>query len=419
LKQAQDENYFESSPTNELNDWQKMLMEKQREVIKWCADNKVVISPDLMELWDQAMTLGEEQGKNIYQEFLNKWKEFQKKSTKVPEQPEPTEWQKNLLLKQQEIIEIAKVNNFTIPREITDLWEQAINAGEEKGNDTYKKFLKKWTEYEKNQLKREDEYIDNPNDNGTYLWPVINDERYNTPYGQWHVDPNWNPGAYNQRYPYQPQYQDYYPNYQYPYKEPYPPHYQGQYPSQGQVPYQGYQSYQDPYQYQMPHQGGNPYTMPYQGQPGYNMEPFAGQQLNEWQNALLKVRKEILAWIEDNHTSVSGDLILAWEDAMTESTQDAYNKFMQVWEEFRSEAPVYLSKDVVGTVDNTDDRAWEYAVMNEIQGQNIIALMLGLNLVSEINDLRDQMINVDPRRLIDSIMDTWDRINLEVRRNAQ
>jgi len=405
-----------------------MLLEKQKEIIQWCAENNVVVSPDLMNLWNQAIASKEDQGKETYQEFLNKWKEFQKKSADTPGHPEPTEWQKQLLLKQQEIIEIAKINSFTIPREITDLWEVAINAGEDKGNDTYKEFLEKWTKYENEQLKREDEYTDDPNDDRTYSWPVINDEmqNYNVPYDQWNVDPNWNPGVYSQNYPYQNYYPLYqypsYPSQYYPYSQNYYQPYQGQYPNQNQPPYQGYQNL---YQYQMSYQGRNPYTMPYQQQLGYNMEPFAGQKLGEWQNKLQKVREEILQWSEDNRVQISGDLIMSWEDAMIKGTQDSYDKFMQIWEQFRSEAPIYLNtdnKDVVGTMNNTEDRIWEYAVMNEIQGQNNIGFMLGLNLINELNYLQERIFNADPitlNSIIDSIMDTWDRINLEVQRNAQ
>lgn len=70
--------------------------------------NNVVIDPEVIKLWDQAMSLGEEKGKKAYQEFLEKYEEFQRNPPKKPVPREPTDWQKELLLKQQEVVDIAK-----------------------------------------------------------------------------------------------------------------------------------------------------------------------------------------------------------------------------------------------------------------------------------------------------------------------
>eukprot|EP00826_Nyctotherus_ovalis_P004625 TRINITY_DN11012_c0_g2_i3.p1 TRINITY_DN11012_c0_g2~~TRINITY_DN11012_c0_g2_i3.p1 ORF type:complete len:104 (-),score=9.67 TRINITY_DN11012_c0_g2_i3:50-361(-) len=68
----------EDLSNNELDDWQRMLLYKKQDVVEWCMRNNVVVSTELTHLWDQAMSLGEEKGKRVYQKFLNKWQEFQK-----------------------------------------------------------------------------------------------------------------------------------------------------------------------------------------------------------------------------------------------------------------------------------------------------------------------------------------------------
>lgn len=132
-----------------------MLLNKQKELAQWSSQHKTPISPELIHLWDQAMSLGEEKGKKVYQDFLNKWHEYQKNPPKYHPPQQPSEWQKQLLQKQQEIMQVARRQNITIPRDVINLWEHAMSAGEKDGKQSYDEFLKKWQDLEKAHQKTE------------------------------------------------------------------------------------------------------------------------------------------------------------------------------------------------------------------------------------------------------------------------
>jgi len=425
-----------------------MLLNKQQEVIRWSMQHNVLVNPELVQLWDQAMLLGEDNGKKAYQEFLNKWQEYQKNP---PKHQTPTDWQKQLLQKQQEVIQIAYRHNVTIPHELIALWEQAITTGEKNGTEPYNNFLKKWEEFQKNHLRPKDEPLSGQHVNQTYRWPTSDDDQNNqrkntnekqyyppngqgyNPYGQWHVNPNWAPNPYNQGYqsPYQA-YNYYNDPYGYPYQRQDP--YQRQYSYQQQYPYQNYYPYQNPYQspYQSPYQNqyqpqyqspySNPYQNPYQRQyqPGYNMgEPFAGQQLNQWQTALQDTQKEIMNWAQQNGAQVPSEVIMQWEDAMQKGTQEAYEQFIEMWEKYRADPSQAQN---MGFVRPNPGRmgSWQIALINQIEGQNIIASMLGLNL-QEFAAMNGLIRNLDQNSLnkvLKLIMDTWGKINTEINKGA-
>ena len=127
-----------------------MLLKKQQEVIQWCMEHNATISLELIKLWDEAMKLGEEEGKKMYQEFLNKWQEFQKNPQKGfaifynGTYKEPTEWQKMLIQKQQEIMQLAQKYKIEITKEMIDLWNKAMSLGEKEGQKLYDEFLQMW-----------------------------------------------------------------------------------------------------------------------------------------------------------------------------------------------------------------------------------------------------------------------------------
>ena len=431
--------------------------------------HQVPISPELIQLWDQAMSLGEDEGKKVYQDFLNKWQEYQKNPPRFQQQ-QPTEWQKKLLHKQQEVMNIARKDGITIPHEIINLWEQAMSAGEKDGQKSYNEFLKKWDDLESSHKKSEPlagQFVDNRNAQNN---PQRNNQRGTNNERQWHVDPNWRPGPpiqppnnqgqnnnpYNPNpyIPYTPNQNPYYNPNQNPYynpnqnlyygqnqnpyynsnQNPYYPSQGGypdqsyygqrQYPNQRQNPYQGYRHYQGQGQYQnqrpYPNQGPNQYQRPYQG--GFNRaEPFAGQQLNEWQTALQDAQKEVMGWAELNGIQVPMELVMNWENAMQQGTQEAYEDFMQMWEQLKEDPSRIQNYTIPGPAD-IKGKEWQVAIINQIEGQNIIAIMLGLNLINEINDLRNQVLKLEADSLmniIHAIMDTWNKINIEINRRSK
>eukprot|EP00826_Nyctotherus_ovalis_P038698 TRINITY_DN3640_c0_g1_i1.p1 TRINITY_DN3640_c0_g1~~TRINITY_DN3640_c0_g1_i1.p1 ORF type:complete len:456 (-),score=90.10 TRINITY_DN3640_c0_g1_i1:206-1573(-) len=453
-----------------------MLLEKQQEVIQWAMQNNVVIDPDIIKLWDQAMSLGEEKGKKAYQEFLDKYKEFQQNPPKRSVSQELTNWQKELLLKQQEVVDIAKRyeiwsnsrHNITLPKDLVNLWEQAISVVEEKGKKIYEEFLQKWEQLKDNTVAPKDEPLAGQYVNHTYKWPTSNNNdntqnhqqpnnqgttdnkeshyshnrgysQPNDPYSQRHIDSNWRPNSYGQQYPYQFPYQSPYQD-QYPYQD-YSP-YQSQYPYQYSSPYQDYSPYQNSYQYpyqspyQSPYQDQGSYQggYPYQGQSqggyrqGYNREPLAGQQLNEWQNKLQDAGKEVGHWAELNQVLVPPTLVEKWNDAMQNGTEEAYDEFMQLWKEIRedpsqAETPSQTQNTTYGMTDRAGkEGVWQVALINQIEGQNIISLMLGLNMVNELTELRDQAANANKDSLgsiADLVDDIWKKINEEIKKGSR
>ena len=378
------EQSYESRPvngTNQFTDWQKKLLEKQQEVIQWSMQHNVVVSPELVQLWDQAMTLGEEKGKRVYEEFLDEWEKFKKNPPKEPVHREPTDWQKELLLKQQEITTIAHEKNITLPRELVNLWEKAINSEEKEGRKTYDEFLRKWEKLEKKHSIPKDEplagqYVDITNQGNNHRpsyqqqtnyqrqYNVPYNQRNNNPYGQYYANTNRRP------------------NYNYnPYQEQYP------------------------YQYQRPYR-----------------EPFAGQQLNEWQNALLDLGEEISQWAEETGKEVPLDIVIGWETAMHTGRKEDYEYLMLIWDKTIENQANYQSSGTDRGASDSAKRNWKTALLNQIEGQNIISLMLGLNLVNEIKDLRDKAYNIDKsnlKDLINSLMDTWNKINVMISKDSQ
>lgn len=452
--------------TTQLTDWQKKLLQKQQDVIQWAMQHNVVISPELVQLWDQAMSLGEEKGQRAYQDFLNQWQEFQKNPPKTPARQEPTKWQQQLLLKQQEVMTIAHKENITIPRELINLWEQAISSGEKDGQKAYDEFVKKWEDLVKSNEKAKEEplagqYVDrtfqnqdNRNNyqnnqgrtnNENHAYPSYNQGygQPSNPYGQWQPNANRNYDPYNQGYPYQGQYpyQDYNQGYNRGYN-------------------QGYNPYQNQYQ--------NPYQMPYQGQ---YREPFAGQQLTRWQMLLQDLQKEIIQWSQDNGIQVPREIIMYWESAMRDGSQTAYEQFLNIWAQYKQSAiqdnpprpqpnpepqpnpqpnpepepnpqpnpepspepnpepnpepkpePSPEPTPQPNPPSNGGGHNWKTALINQIEGQNIVAKMLGVNLENELTILKTEIHKVkdiDVNSVLNSLMDSWNKINGLIHHDSQ
>jgi hypothetical protein len=331
--------------------------------------HNVVISPELVQLWDQAMSLGEEKGKKVYDEFLDEWEKFKQNPPKEPIRKEPTEWQQELLLKQQEVMTIAREKNITLPHELVNLWEQAISSEEKEGRKAYDEFIKKWEELEKNHSIPKDEplagqYVDMKNQRDYQQQSSQQTRQYNAPYNQIYSN------SYGQQY--NPNWK---PNYN-PYQEQYP--------------------YQRPYR-----------------------EPFAGQQLNEWQNSLIAVESEIAQWAQETGRDVPLDIVIGWETAMHTGKKEDHDHFMLIWDKVKHEKENYQSTKGVS---DSAKRNWKTALLNQIDGQNIISLMLGLNIVNNIRDLRDKAQNLNISNLKDitkSLMDTWKKINVAISEDSR
>eukprot|EP00826_Nyctotherus_ovalis_P007725 TRINITY_DN1196_c0_g1_i5.p1 TRINITY_DN1196_c0_g1~~TRINITY_DN1196_c0_g1_i5.p1 ORF type:complete len:502 (-),score=117.03 TRINITY_DN1196_c0_g1_i5:221-1726(-) len=496
-----------------------MLLQKQKEVAQWSTEHNIPISPQLIQLWNQAMTQGEEDGKKAYQQFLDAWQEYQKNP---PRMQQPTEWQKKLLQKQQEVMQTAYRKGISVPRDLINLWEQAISGGEKEGQKAYDEFLKKWDELQRqktdqqktepqkteplagqyvnysnpwtnpnvnneqqsNQYQNQGQYHQhhgygsqhqgsynrNPHDQGyNQGYNQGYDQRYNPEYnqgynqrynqdynqarsqgygqgsnqgygqgssqqnnlyGQWHVDPNWKPGSDSNTNPssrtdtnplprptpppspYNP-----YNRVTDPQSNPQPnPYNPNQYDPNQYNPNPYNPSAYDPYQSyrQSPYQGQNQY--------GYNRrEPFAGQQLNEYQNELQDVQKEIMQWAEQNGVSVPPQVILQWEEAMQSGTKEAHDSFIQMWKHLKDNPAEFQNMTTRWQAANSGS-PWKTAIINQIEGQNIIAVMLGLNLVNELTDLRNQIMKLDQediKKIVNALMDTWNKINIEINKYSE
>lgn len=142
--------------------------------------------------------------------------------------------------------------------------------------------------------------------------------------------------------------------------------------------------------------------------------------MNEWQTALQKVQQEIMQWSEQNGVQVPAEVIMNWENAMQQGTKDAYDQFMEMWNQFKENPS--QNQNFTASPDDIGSKPWRVAIINQIEGQNIIAIMLGLNLVNELTDLRNQVMKLDKNALNDiikTVMDTWDKINIEIGKSSQ
>lgn len=271
----------------ELTDWQKMILQKQRDVIQWSNNQYTTVNTDLMDLLQQSMELGEERGKTTYQDFLDKWKQVQehppnKTQTKnVTSQPSnqqqnqtPSEWQKKMLVKQQEVIQTAQKNNITVPQSLIDLWNQAIIRGEKDGQKYYDQFLDEWNKIEVNHNNTKPQ--NNPN-----IQPNQNEMNYipQNPYN----NPNYQGqyGGQNPQYPYGQNYPNYQGNPSYPQyqgSQGYPQGGQGQYPQNQYNP-----NYQNQYNNPNYRQNTNPpmyIPQPSNNQGGYQSTPTSNPTSN-------------------------------------------------------------------------------------------------------------------------------------------
>ena len=488
-----------------MTDWQKMLIQKREEVARWCSEHNVTISYQLVELWDQAMKLGEENGKKAYQEFLNGWQEFQKnppKDSQGQNGGEPTAWQKMLLQKQVEVVLEAQKNGVTIPQAMIGLWEKAINLGEAEGQKYYQEFLSDWEELKKT-FKQQGELNAGQYTNGQY--GIINNhiignnaypngQNYQYPNNQY-GNPNYNQPNYNYGNPYnypgnypnynQPNYNQ--PNYNQPnYNQPnnnqpnfnqpnmpnnnqpnnnqpninpennkpnnnpennqpgnfnnpgnyqpgnfnnpgnyQPEHYQPNFNNPGYQP-----NYNTPGNFQ-PNYNNPGYNMPYfnnpgNNQPNYNFnnpgtdtqknEPLAGQQVNEWQQSLLNVQQEIVQWAQQNGIQVGQDVMKLWDEAMQKGDKATYDKFMQTWNEIKSDPKKYAE----ATGQNMEP--WKAAIFNQLEGQKILASMLGVNATDEPTNIRENIEKGDPNTInsiLTYVMEKWNQINNEIGKRSQ
>lgn len=306
-----------------------------------------------------------------------------------------------------------------MPQDITFLWDQAYKLGEKNGEELYKEFIRRWQEYEKNSQK-----------------PVHSQgeaQRYQQPYGG---NNQYQPYQQNQYNPYQNQYNNpYQHSNQYPNQNQYynPPqrYNQPQYNQQYNQPQYNQPQYNpQPNNYNPPQpvpqqnevRGNGPVSPPVDNQNSWNApsvnprpEPIAGQQVTKWQQMLLNTQQEIIDWGQKNNLEVGSDIIQYWNNAMQRGDEDAYNQFIKAWSEIKEQPDKY--KNSTKTTE-----PWRVAIVNQIEGQGILANMLGINVNSDLYSLRDKAVkddgtNVD--QLLESVMDMWNKLNGEISKRTK
>jgi len=125
---------------------------------------------------------------------------------------------------------------------------------------------------------------------------------------------------------------------------------------------------------------------------------------------LLNTQQEIIQWGQKNSIDVGPDIIQMWNMAMQKGDEDAYNSFTKMWSQIQQNPEKYKNSTV------TPD-PWKIAIVNQIEGQGVLANMLGINMASDLLGLRDKAIkdsgeNVD--YLLESVMDMWNKLNREI-----
>ena len=150
-------------------------------------------------------------------------------------------------------------------------------------------------------------------------------------------------------------------------------------------------------------------------------EPAAGQQTNEWQQNLMNVREEMIQWAQQHGITLSQEITNLWEQSMMKGDQAAYDNFMQAWNAYKNNPSQTNTNEGTGQqMENPEP--WKVAIINQIQGQTVIAIMLGLNISNELNNVMNNLVKTDLTTIestLKLLMEKWNQINSEINKRSQ
>lgn len=100
-----------------------------------------------------------------------------------------------------------------------------------------------------------------------------------------------------------------------------------------------------------------------------------------------------------------------WNDAIQKGDEASLNSFMQYWNSIKSNPQQYQNM----TAQEQDDvEPWRVALVNQVDGQNTVASIVGADLTNELVYIRNQAMNVPPSNItvvLDMVMGEWKKIN--------
>ena len=67
----------------QLDDWQKMLLAKQQEIMNWATETRAQVSQEVIDLWQKAWEMGQQHGQAVYDELLKKCNEMMQNYAKT------------------------------------------------------------------------------------------------------------------------------------------------------------------------------------------------------------------------------------------------------------------------------------------------------------------------------------------------
>ena len=150
-------------------------------------------------------------------------------------------------------------------------------------------------------------------------------------------------------------------------------------------------------------------------------EPAAGQQTNEWQQKLMNAREEMIQWAQQHGITLSQEITNLWEQSMMKGDQAAYDNFMQAWNVYKNNpSPTNTYGGTGQQMENPEP--WKVAIINQIQGQTVIANTLKLNIGNELNNLMNNLVNSDLSAIestLKLLMEKWNQINSEINKRSQ
>lgn len=130
---------------------------------------------------------------------------------------------------------------------------------------------------------------------------------------------------------------------------------------------------------------------------------------------LLNTQQDIIQWGQKHGIDVGSDIIQMWNAAMQRGDEDGYNNFMKVWSQVQENPEQYKNSTAT-------PEPWKVAIVNQIEGQGVLANMLGVNIMNELIGLKDKAIkgdgdNVDA--LLETVMDNWNKLNGEISKKTK
>eukprot|EP00826_Nyctotherus_ovalis_P018854 TRINITY_DN1571_c0_g1_i13.p3 TRINITY_DN1571_c0_g1~~TRINITY_DN1571_c0_g1_i13.p3 ORF type:complete len:135 (-),score=35.73 TRINITY_DN1571_c0_g1_i13:185-589(-) len=130
---------------------------------------------------------------------------------------------------------------------------------------------------------------------------------------------------------------------------------------------------------------------------------------------LLDTQKEITEWGKKNNVTIGADIMQMWNNAMQQGDENSYNQFIKGWNNIKVHPQEY--KNSTAAPD-----PWRIAIMNQVEGQAMLASMLGIDMNKDLSTLNEKAKKEDVSHLdemLETVMTTWKRLNDEISKRSK